>query len=241
MATSSLIAEKPVAAQAGRSTSARPSIACWNFFWSIRDGCSAASNCSTACGAAISISTSVRGMCISAVAQIAQPRPRAGSDPHRAPARLRPRRPFAKGGIGWRQIISAVVPATRDRYAVTYRSCEVTIAFRDQTLGHEAPVIKSCRLRAALGRPADSLRRLIGDPRSDVRNRAGCQRLAAAEEEFELEDRPIGQWQVRLTQASSSDSRWLIGTHIIRKRSDPVPSRFPKSVGQRGVAARDRT
>src|SRR6476660_3603652 len=64
--TSSSIARSAASpARAARSISSRPNTGCWSFFWNIRAGCSAASNCSTASGAATSISTSAPSMCIS--------------------------------------------------------------------------------------------------------------------------------------------------------------------------------
>src|SRR6187455_739609 len=59
--------EKRRVARSGRSIDlGRPNIACWSFSWSIPAASSAASNCSTASGAATSTSTSEPSTCISA-------------------------------------------------------------------------------------------------------------------------------------------------------------------------------
>ena len=67
MATSSSTVRNAASrVRAARSISVRPSIACWNFSSSIPAASSAASNCSTASGAATSISTSAPSTCTSA-------------------------------------------------------------------------------------------------------------------------------------------------------------------------------
>ena len=94
--------KRRVARSGGRSTSARPNIACWNSSSSIPAGCSPASNCSTASGDATSTSTSAPSTSTSAACANCStpPASRTRSAPSAAPAtrwttglRRRSRRP----------------------------------------------------------------------------------------------------------------------------------------------------